>query len=491
MKKTLYRSAPLSARFAIPSFPFRRSRRHLGSALAVSVAALFLGGATSTQAQTWNLAGGGSWATAANWNPASVPNAVGASVTFNGAATGSNPAQTANRSVNLDGAKTVGSITFNNDLSTFTDTIATGTGGPLTFDEVGSGPATITTQGTGTGNNTISVAMTFNDSVVANVNNTSASSAAGSLNLAGTIGGAGGFTKNGDGLATFGTGAKTYTGATVLNGGRLRSSLAAAPTATSSFIINAGGQLDIISSGTFSFGSGSLNLNGAGPTSGPFAPFPGAIRPDTGLIITINNAVVLQSDTVLHMQGSATGSLTLGGSVSGPGKLTAGAIPHDANVGAIVLSAANSYTGGTVVDAGTLDVSGASATLGTADVTVHSANLAFGGSSEKLKIEGGVLNAIADTATLSLAGGNAAGVADDGYADLGAGINDTVAALILGGVAQAPGTYGSTSSGATFQSDEFFAGTGIITVVPEPGTAAMLLCALGMGFGWRRFRCRS
>jgi autotransporter-associated beta strand protein len=477
---------------ATRSFPVRLSipRLRLGLALG-GAAALLLFCVPSTRAQIWNLGGGGSWGTAANWNPASVPNAVGAGVTFNGAATGSNPAQTGNRAVTLDGARTVGSIIFNNDLSTFTDTISTGTGGPLTFDEVGTGPATITTMGAGTGNNTISVAMIFNDTVVGIVNNTSASSAAGSLNLTGTIGGAGGFTKNGDGLATFGTGAKTYTGATVLNGGRLRSSSAAAPTATSSFTINAGGQLDIISSGTFSFGSGPLNLNGAGPTSGPFAPFPGAIRPDTSLIITINNAVVLQSDTVLHMQGSATGSLTLGGSVSGAGKLTAGAIPHDANVGAIVLSAANSYTGGTVVEAGTLDVSGALATLGTADVAVHSANLAFAGSSAKLKIETGVLNAIADTATLSLAGGGTAGVADDGYADLGLGVNDLVAGLVLGGVAQGPGTYGSTGSAALFQSDEYFTGAGIITVVPEPSAAALLLAACGALLGMRRFGRKS
>ena len=102
-----------------------------------------------------------------------------------------------------------------------------------------------------------------------------------------------------------------------------------------------------------------------------------------------------------------------------------------------------------------------------------------------------MLNAIADTATLSLAGGATAGVADDGYADLGAGINDLVAGLILGGVAEGPGTYGSTSSGASFQSNEYLAGTGIITVVPEPSTAALLLGACGVLLGFKRFRRRS
>src|SRR5436190_7275628 len=197
----------------------------------------------AVQGQTWNLPAGGSWNTAANWNPAGVPNGIGASATLNGAASGSNPAQTGNRSVTMDAAITVGSIVFNNDLSTFTDSLTTGTGGSLIFDAVGSGPATMTTMGTGTGNNTISAPITLTDSLLANVNNTSASSAAGSLNLTATIGGAGGFTKNGDGLATFGTGAKTYTGATILNGGRTRISNVAQPSATSSFTVNSGGQV--------------------------------------------------------------------------------------------------------------------------------------------------------------------------------------------------------------------------------------------------------
>src|SRR5690242_10282998 len=114
--------------------------------------------------------GTASWNTAANWNPSGVPNSVGASATFNGAATANNPAQTGNRTASLDAAQTVGSIVFNTDLSTFTNTVSTGTSGSLTFDEVGSGPATITTMGSGSGNNTISAAMTLTDSVVANVN---------------------------------------------------------------------------------------------------------------------------------------------------------------------------------------------------------------------------------------------------------------------------------------------------------------------------------
>src|SRR5690242_17314872 len=78
-------------------------------------------------ASIWNLAAGGSWNTAANWNPATVPNNTGDNATFNNAASGSNPAQTGNRAVTLDGNKTVGSVVFNNNAANaFTNTISAG-----------------------------------------------------------------------------------------------------------------------------------------------------------------------------------------------------------------------------------------------------------------------------------------------------------------------------------------------------------------------------
>ena len=214
------------------------------------------------------MSSGASWNAALNWNPASIPNAVGASASFNSAASGSNPAQTAVSAVTLDGSKTVGSITFNNDAANgFTYTISTGTGGPLVFDQTGIGPASIVVNSvTGaTGNDTIAVATSLNDTLIATVNNVTATSAAGALNLTTTMSGSGGFTKLGDGLATFGTGAKTYTGPTIVSGGRMRISQVARPSATSSFTVNSGGQLTLLAAGgAFGFGSGPLNLNGSG-----------------------------------------------------------------------------------------------------------------------------------------------------------------------------------------------------------------------------------
>jgi autotransporter-associated beta strand protein len=444
---------------------------------------LLFGQLPMAQAGTWNLATGGSWNVAGNWNPAGVPNAVGANATFNNAASGLNPAQTANRTITADAAQTVGSIDFNNDaVNAFTNTVSTGAGGSITFDEVGAGPATIDVNSIvgATGNNTISAPMVLTDSVVANVNNVTASSAAGALNLTGGITGPGGVTKNGDGLMTFGTGAKAYTGATVLNGGRTRMSLAAHATATSGLTINAGGQLTLISAGTYTFGPNALNLNGNGAVNLPFNAFPGAIRNDTNLAVTITNAVNLQSTTTIHVQGSATGSTTLAGNVGGVGGLIAGANPHDANLGQLVLSGSNSYSGGSTARAGSLVASGTSVNaFGTGDVTVESANLVFANSQARISLQTGATNAIDDSAYLFLAGGNVAGIADDGHADLGAGINELVRRLYLGGIVRPSGTYGSTASAATYQSDEYFSGTGIITVaVPEPTALALVLLAM-------------
>ncbi|MDA3798397.1 MAG: hypothetical protein PF692_04875 [Kiritimatiellae bacterium] len=53
------------------------------------------------------------------------------------------------------------------------------------------------------------------------------------------------------------------------------------------------------------------------------------------------------------------------------------------------------------------------------------------------------------------------------------GINEEVENLYINGVAQERGTYGSTTSAATYQNDNIFSGDGIITV-PPPGTVLIV-----------------
>ena len=88
-----------------------------------------------------------------------------------------------------------------------------------------------------------------------------------------------------------------------------------------------------------------------------------------------------------------------------------------------------------------------------------------------------------------IAGGGTAATADVGYLNLGSGVNETVAGLFLNGLAQADGTYGSLASAAAFKSDEYFAGTGILTVaVPEPASLAALTGGIGLLMCRRRSR---
>jgi autotransporter-associated beta strand protein len=174
----------------------------------------------------------------------------------------------------------------------------------------------------------------------------------------------------------------------------------------------------------------------------------------------------------MESTAAGVGSITFTGALGGAGGLIAGAASHDAHVGQLILdTATNNYSGGTTVNAGTL-IAGATSTnaFGSGAVTVVSANSVFAGAAASMRLTAGETNAIADNATLSLAGGNAAGVADDGYITLDSGVNETVGGLILGGVTEStPGTYGATGSGAAHVFDEFFSGGGVVTLAQSAG----------------------
>jgi fibronectin-binding autotransporter adhesin len=308
---------------------------------AVAVLAGLGGGMVSAQS-TFQPTVTGSWNTAGNWSPSGVPNGAGVQSII--------LTPTAAQSITLDAAISAGNISFTNNATTFISTLANGTGGSLTFNNGGSN-ATFTANGTNATTNsvTVSASVTLTDSLNLVVNNTSATNAA--ATFTGALTGAGGVVKSGDGNASFTTANKTYTGATVINGGALNFTATGAATGTSSITVNSGGQLRFTTNGgAYSFGSAVITLNGAG-SAGPIGS-PGALRSNGTGVNTLANAVILASDSAIFVNAT---SLQLNGVFSGSSQLTKNGL------GTLIFNnAANTATGATLVTAGGITVNAAS-----------------------------------------------------------------------------------------------------------------------------------
>ena len=217
---------------------------------------------------------------------------------------------------------------------------------------------------------------------------------------------------------------------------------------TNPIVVAAGGvQPNIITinnSGTaYSFSGGDIKGSSIGGGGGLYLAGTGAVTIDSKY--TAAGPIVSNKTTV-------TGTATFNGAITAATSVTV-------NGGAVTLAGANTYTGNNIVNGGSLTASGASATFGAGNVTVNAGSAA---------IAAGVANAIANGATLTLLGGGTAATADVGFINLATGINEQVAGLVLGATPQLAGTYGATGSGATNINDEYFLGSGIITVA-APG----------------------
>jgi hypothetical protein len=171
-----------------------------------------------------------------------------------------------------------------------------------------------------------------------------------------------------------------------------------------------------------------------------------------GLILGGTGAVTINSNYTaagpIISNKSGTGAATINGNITAATELTV-------NGGAVTLGGANTYPGDNTVNGGSLTASGSAATFGAGDVTVNAGSAA---------ISAGVMNAILDTATLTLAGGGMVNMADVGFIDLATGIDERIGSLVLGTTTYTSGTFGATGSGATNIFDEYFLGGGIITV---------------------------
>ena len=267
---------------------------------------------------TWNgSASDNLWSDAVNWTDSSgsgAPNGVGASATFdNGSATTMGP-------ITLGGATTVGSITFNNAASY----VIASDGNTLTLDDNGSGATLIVTGGSA---NQINDAVSLSDNVTATV----------SVGDALTIGGAIANTAGSKQITVNGQGA-LY----------LNNANAYGPAAGSvgTVLGGSGGALLGLGNNT-SLGSGDLSVTANDTLQDP-SPVTAAnnIKIGSGVTLTLDNAGSPFSLT--GVISGATGTIMEIGS------------------GSLTLGSANTYGGGSILTAGTLDISADGAGAGNA-----------------------------------------------------------------------------------------------------------------------------
>ena len=447
-----------------------RCRLLPGVGLAVAlVLAVAPRGAVAQTSSTWTNTSSATagWQNANNWN-AGVPSGIGSSASLIADIT-------APQTVTLDGAVTLGSLTIGDPTasgaSSYTLNAGTYTSGSntlagtLTFD-VASGGATLT-QTANSAANLITAAIVLADPLT--VSNAATTAA---LTLSGTISGSGSITKTGTGPLVL-SGANTFTGGVNLSAGSLRvGNNAALGTGTATIgqsttlMANSTASRTLANalslSGSFTLGdatnSGVLNFTGASTLTGN---------------TQITNATYVSMSGAIGESGGAR-SLTKAGA------------------GTLVLDGANSFTGGTIVSAGVLELGASERLANSGNVTISSGTFDLGGFTE-------TINQFSATAAANVTAGtlNATG----GYSFSNASGTVTVNAALGGGAAALTKTgagtvlltgAGSYSGGATITAgvvqvgSNTALGTGAVTLTDaslrsDSATARSLANALSIG----------
>ncbi|MEI7908684.1 MAG: autotransporter-associated beta strand repeat-containing protein [Verrucomicrobiota bacterium] len=341
----------------------------------------------------WINAAGGSWLTPANWQSGVVGSGVDATVDL------STQDLTAEAIITLDGARTIGGLKFGDTSPSNNWTLSTGAGGPLTLDVTSGSPVIEVVNQTAT----ISTVLTGNDGLTKTGAGTlmlgsNGNSFTGNLNInAGTVYGVGNV---GSGSTTSAFGAMGNTRSIFVN--NTGTTLWLSATTGASNPLGGGGMVAshvpvlVINGGTVMAGRysaiGAVTLQNGGHLSnasleaGPAYQgyqFIGDITvaagtgSDGAYIDNNGNAVGAPSDhlkpgtttfTVANITGGGSdltvSSQLIDGSndYAGVGALT------KAGGGTMLLSATNTYTGATTVNAGTLLVNGST---GISAVTVN------------------------------------------------------------------------------------------------------------------------
>lgn len=308
----------------------------------------------------WANTGSGLWSTAGNWSPALTPNVATADVNFTSAIL-------APSTVDIDGSKVSGKITFDN-----TNSYTVGGTGTLTVDN-GLAAGSISTV---TGNH-------FINTPVAVPNATTVSTATGTTLQVGDVSGAGAVTKTGDGTLTL-NGATGSTGGLIVNGGvvQVGNGGATGSLPTGAISIAAGARISHNNTGTATVAN---NISGAGSVSQDAAGTVTNMGTSTYTGFTDLNAGTFNNN------GSITGTSSI--DINNSTNLAVGSTTS--TTGNIVVGA-----GGTLTSAGTVSYNnklsvndGGSATINGGTVTGVENIYAAESGSGTITINGGMISA--------------------------------------------------------------------------------------------------
>lgn len=218
------------------------------------------------------------------------------------------------------------------------------------------------------------------------------------------IAGTDGLAKTGAGNLTL-TGANTYTGATTItagtlqigNGGTIGSlATASAITNNAAMIINRsntitqGTDFASVISGTGTLtksGSGTLILTGANTFTGTTTISAGTLQIGNGSTtgtLSTSSAIINNAALVFDRSNGVIQGVGFADAISGTGSLT------NDGIGTLTLNSANTYSGLTTVNAGSLEVLHANALGTTAAGTVVNGTGTGGASNARLELEGGI-----------------------------------------------------------------------------------------------------
>lgn len=348
------------------------------------------------QADIWTGGGSdGNWSTAGNWS-------LGAPSVTAGSTQALDFTGSTGLSSTMNNSYSVGSLTFDSAAGAFTIALGSKT---LTFD----GLAPEISQQSANGESFTSGTLSFAADTVIDV------SGAGLLAIGSKLSGTGAVTKQSAGTLALSGAGTAYSGALTVAAGTLQVSTSNTVLGTGSTTVDSGATLDITDNRNL---ANSMTVAGAGVGGAGAVEASGAGTATLSGALTLAGDATLDSEGTLKLTGGISGSganLTLDGNggftISGAIATGTGGVTLN-SAGTTTFSGANTYTGLTTVNAGTLDLGSAI----NGDLTIFGGTVLDKASGQlattsNLSINGGEFNLSNKTESIGSLAGSSGGTA--------------------------------------------------------------------------------